>query len=111
MNVSHVLKKPIVTEKSLRRMGMSHYTFEVHINTNKAEVAEAVEELFDVTVLRVKIMNRKGKQKRTVGRRKTVQTSPKKIAIVAIDPKDSIELFSEFDADQVENEEESDEGE
>ena len=106
MELSHIVKKPVVTEKSLRRMGLNQYTFEVHADANKAMVAEAVADLFGVTVFRVKIMNRKGKEKRVLRKRHTVTTATKKLAIVTIDPKDSIDLFSEFDADEVESQEE-----
>ena len=44
----------------------------------------------------VKIMIRKGKKKRVMGTRKFTETSKRKMAIVTIDPKQSIDLFDEF---------------
>ncbi len=58
---------------------------------NKEQIKRAVEQVFDVKVLRVNTMNRKGKVKRTgykLGKRKHV-----KRAIVTLAEGDSIDLF------------------
>ncbi len=102
MNIQHIIKKPLITEKSLQRVGQNQYSFEVHKDANKVQVAEAVAQLFDVNVFKVKMMIRKGQQKRLLRSRKTTITAMRKIAIVTIDPKQSIGLFSEFDASKVE---------
>ncbi len=68
-----VVIKPIVTEKSMDDMAEGKYTFEVHKSTNKAEVKEAVERIFDVKVEKVSTMNVKGKVKRlgkSIGKRR-----------------------------------------
>ena len=68
-----VLIKPIVTEKSMEDMAEGKYTFEVDKRSNKAEVKEAVERIFDVKVEKVSTLNVKGKVKRlgkSIGRRK-----------------------------------------
>ena len=60
-----ILLKPVVNEKSLRLATEENkYTFIVDISSNKNLIQEAVEKLFDVSVLKVNIMNRKGKSKR-----------------------------------------------
>lgn len=107
MNIQHIIKKPLITEKSLQRVGQNQYSFEVHKDANKVQVAEAVAELFGVDVFKVKMMIRKGKEKRLLRSRKTTITASRKIAIVTIDPSQSIGLFSEFDASKVETSEES----
>ena len=59
--------------------------------SNKEEIRDAVEEVFDVTVLRVNTMNRKGKRKRSgykLGKRKDL-----KRAVVTVAEGDSIDLF------------------
>lgn len=96
MSVAHILKNPVVTEKSMSRIGKNQYTFEVDMNTNKVAVAEAVSALFKVDVYDVKILIQKGKRKRIMGTRKFTQTPSKKLAIVTIDPKQSIDLFDEL---------------
>ena len=50
-HITDVLKKPILTEKSLRLMDEENkYTFDVDVRCNKVEIKEAVEKLFNVKV-------------------------------------------------------------
>ena len=83
---------PVVSEKSYDLIENENiYTFEVDPRSNKEEIRDAIEEVFEVTVIRVNTMNRKGKRKRsgyTFGKRKDV-----KRAIVKIAEGDSIDLF------------------
>ena len=78
-----VLIAPLISEKSYDRIADSNsYTFFVHTNSNKPEIKKAVQELFDVDVLSVNTMYRKGKKKRfgyVLG-----QQSTRKIAIVTL---------------------------
>lgn len=92
MHPYEVLKRPIVTEKSLRlRDEFNQYVFEVDRRANKRQVKEAVELAFDVTVEDVRIINMPGKTRRWG--RKMVRTSPWKKAIVTLAEGDSIQLF------------------
>lgn len=60
-----VLKEPHTSEKStLLSDKCGHYTFKVLKTANKAEIKQAVEQLFNVKVKGVTLMNVKGKQKR-----------------------------------------------
>lgn len=60
-----VLKEPHTSEKStLLADKCSQYTFKVLKTANKAEIKQAVEQLFNVKVKGVTLMNVKGKQKR-----------------------------------------------
>lgn len=55
----------LVTEKGAELAeDLNKYTFRVNRNSNKIEIREAVEVLFDVKVSAVNVMNRKGKRKR-----------------------------------------------
>jgi len=87
-----VLIAPLISEKSYDRIADSNsYTFFVHSNSNKPEIKRAVQELFDVDVLSVNTMYRKGKKKRfgyIVG-----QQSTRKIAIVTLQEGQTIEAF------------------
>ena len=87
-----VLLAPVISEKSYDRISASNsYTFFVHPKTNKLEVKKAVEQMFDVSVLRVNTMYRKGKKKRfgyVYG-----QQSDRKIAIVTLPEGQTIEAF------------------
>ena len=60
-----VLLRPVVSEKSTNAAEANRQVgFEVLENATKAEVREAVEKLFDVTVMAVQVLNVRGKIKR-----------------------------------------------
>ena len=84
--------KPVVSEKSYDLIqDFNTYTFLVDKRTNKTEIKQAIEDIFDVRVVSVNTMNRKGKQKRTgwtVGRR-----SDSKRALIKLAVGDSIDIF------------------
>ncbi len=64
-HITDVLKKPVLTEKSLLlQQNENKYTFDVDLTANKTEVKVAVEKMFDVKVESVNIMNVKPKTKR-----------------------------------------------
>ena len=65
MNANQIIRRPLVTEKStlLREEG-NVLAFEVDPKANKIEVKKAVEELFKVKVVDVRIFNVRGKMKR-----------------------------------------------
>lgn len=92
-NPYEVIIKPLVTEKSTIAMANDKYTFEVDINANKLEIAEAVSQLFDVDVVAVNVMKSIPK----FGRwgRKTVKRKPaKKKAIVTLAPGQRIDILA-----------------
>jgi large subunit ribosomal protein L23 len=91
MELYQIIKKALITEKStVARDATNQYNFEVHINANRIEVGRAVEKLFKVKVLRVRVMNVHGKMKRT-GRIIGARHSWKK-AIVTLAPGNRIEI-------------------
>ncbi|MDD4003965.1 MAG: 50S ribosomal protein L23 [Elusimicrobiaceae bacterium] len=66
--IYEVLKRPILTEKSLTQKDKENkYSFEVAPNANKAEIRQAVEKLFKVNVTKITTVSMKGKLHR-VGR-------------------------------------------
>ena len=88
-----VIVKPVVSEKSYALLEENVYTFEVAKSASKPEIRDAVESIFDVTVLKVNTLNRDGKRKRnrrtpTFGKRPDV-----KRAYITLAEGDSIELF------------------
>lgn len=91
-SVYDVIKKPIVTERSMDDARARRYTFAVDPHANKVEIREAVEAIFGVEVESVNTMNYDGKIKRmgaNSGRR-----SAWKKAIVSITEKSKpIEFF------------------
>jgi large subunit ribosomal protein L23 len=63
--VSHdIIRKPIITEKSMAVLGEKKYTFVVDVHANKCQIKKAVEEVFGVKVDEVKTANIMGKMKR-----------------------------------------------
>ena len=74
MNANQIIRRPLVTEKStLLREKSNNLAFEVDANANKIEVKKAVEELFKVKVIEVRLFNVGGKMKRLgrwVGKRR-----------------------------------------
>ncbi|MDA0986495.1 MAG: 50S ribosomal protein L23 [Bacteroidetes bacterium] len=57
------LIKPLLTEKMTSMTSLRQYAFSVNINSNKIEIAKAVEKKFNVEVLSVRTVNVKGKLK------------------------------------------------
>jgi large subunit ribosomal protein L23 len=91
MHTFDILRKPIVTEKSTYLQEESRYVFEVAPEATKHEIKRAVEEAFDVTVVKVNTVSVRGKSKR-YGPRFTEQRSWKK-AIVTLAPNNTITIF------------------
>lgn len=87
-----VVLKPLVTEKGMHRSTRCNaYAFQVNRLATKTDVKRAVEELFEVKVLKVHVQNRKGKPRRT--RMQFGSTKDWKKAIVTLDAEHRIELF------------------
>ena len=89
-HMTDVLKKPVLTEKSLAlQTEENKYTFDVDLDANKI----AVEKLFNVKVEKVNIMNVKPKAKR-MGRYEG-KTNKRRKAIVKLAEGNSINYFDE----------------
>lgn len=90
-----VLRRPLVTEKSNNQSSQLHqYVFEVASNATRTVVKDAVEKIFDVTVIRVNVMNVPAKRSRKSRSRRMVITRPSfKKAIVTLAPEDRLAIF------------------
>lgn len=62
-----VIRSPLVTEKSTMASEHSQVVFKVAMSATKPEIKEAIERLFNVKVLAVNTLIRKGKTKRFKG--------------------------------------------
>ena len=60
----HVILEPVVSEKAYNLIQFDKYTFKVHPKAHKTQVRQAIELLFGVHVVAVKIVNVPGKPKR-----------------------------------------------
>ena len=78
-----VIIRPVITEHSYDAMENNVYTFEVAKDSNKVEIAQAVEAIFNVKVVKVNTLNVKPKPTRTW-----------KKAMVTLKEGDTIEIFS-----------------
>jgi large subunit ribosomal protein L23 len=92
MDASQVIIRPVVSEKSYVLASADKYTFRVHPDAHKTQIRQAVEQLFEVTVVEVRTMSVKSKPKRrgfTSGRTRTW-----KKAVVTVKEGDSIPIFA-----------------
>ena len=85
MHLYDVLKRPVDTEKTRYQgeLDEPQYSFEVDRRANKQQVKAAVEQIFDVDVLKVHVVNVKPKRGR-YGRRIVVRRPGWKKAIVTL---------------------------
>jgi large subunit ribosomal protein L23 len=92
MELYQVIKKMLLTEKStIMREQANQYNFEVNPKANKIEVKQAVEKIFKVRVMDVRMISVHGKLKRVgkvLGKRKDW-----KKAVVTLAPENRIESF------------------
>lgn len=86
-----VIIRPIITEHSYDMMENNVYTFEVAKDSNKVEIRQAIEAIFNVSVAKVNTLNVKPKPKRV--RYQVGQTRTWKKAMVTLKEGDTIELF------------------
>ncbi|WP_328424616.1 50S ribosomal protein L23 [Streptomyces sp. NBC_00443] len=86
-----ILIKPVVSEKSYALLDDNKYTFVVAPGSNKTQIKQAVETVFEVKVTGVNTINRQGKRKRT--RTGFGQRASTKRAIVTLAEGDRIDIF------------------
>jgi large subunit ribosomal protein L23 len=92
MDSNAIIVKPLVTEKSTHQQNTRNsYAFQVATGANKHQIKDAVERQYNVKVVDVRTMNRKGKPRRA--RYKLTSTSDWKKAVVVLDENSRIELF------------------
>ena len=88
-----VIIRPVVSEKSYGLLEDNVYTFVVAPAATKPEIRDAVESIFDVTVVKVNTLNRKGKRKRNRRNFTYGSRADQKRALVTLAEGDSIDLF------------------
>ena len=64
MDPSHVIIRPVVSEKTFVLAEAGKYTFRVHEHAHKTQIRQAVEQLFDVKVVDIRTASVKSKPKR-----------------------------------------------
>jgi len=87
-----IILRPLVTEKGTHQFTRHNaYPFQVNLWANKDQIKAAVQELFNVRVLKVRTQNRLGKSRRY--RFKMGRLPNWKKAIVTLHEEDRIEFF------------------
>jgi Ribosomal protein L23 len=87
-----IIRRPVVTEKSMASMSEKKYTFIVDIHANKSMIKRAVEDVFGVKVEDVKTAKYIGKTKR-VGVHIGKRPDYKKAVIKLTEESKTIEFF------------------
>ena len=92
MDRYQVVIRPLITKKGTHQAdSLRAYPFQVHRDANKAEIRQAVEEIYNVKVIDVRTANRKGKpRRRGLARGRTANW---KKAVVILHENDRIDLF------------------
>ncbi|EFU74610.1 50S ribosomal protein L23 [Enterococcus italicus] len=93
MNLLDIIKKPVITEKSMLAMDEKKYTFEVDTRANKTLVKQAVEAAFGVEVKNVNIINVRPKFKR-MGKYAGYTKKRRKAVVTLTEASKEIELFA-----------------
>jgi len=95
ITIYDVLRRPLITEKSNYQSGvLRQYTFEVSSQATKTLVKDAIETLFDVSVVRVNMINTPAKRsRRAKSRRLLVRSAGYKKAIVTLAEGNTLEMF------------------
>ena len=87
-----IILRPLVTEKGVHKAErVNAYAFEVHKDATKEDVKQAVEELYNVKVVKVNTQNRHGKPRRF--KQRLFKTGDWKKAIVILDKEYRIDFF------------------
>ena len=93
MQKAVIIKKPVITEASLRDASEGLYTFEVDTRANKFQIKQAIEEMFKVHVTKVVTIISKGKKRLAGKKRQEIHESDRKKAKVRLVKDEKIKLF------------------
>jgi large subunit ribosomal protein L23 len=95
MDLSQVVVRPVVSEKTYVLSAVGKYTFQVHPDAHRTQIRQAIEALFDVHVTSVHMISVRSKPKRrglTRGR-----TRAWKKAIVQVRAGETISIFQSLE--------------
>ena len=87
-----IILAPVITEKSMYGVAEKKFTFKVANDANKIEIAQAVEELFGVSVSKVNTVSVRGRFKR-MGRNEGYRPDWKKAIVTLTENSKTIEFF------------------
>lgn len=93
MNLTYIIKRPVITEKSLKDASKGVFTFIVSKSATKDQISQAVSRAFDVDVVSVNTQTTSSKTYRSGRRRQVSHTVPGKKAHVTLESGQKINLF------------------
>lgn len=93
MNLKYIIKRPIITEKSINQTAAGEYTFAVERRASKNQICQAIKEFFKVGVVGARTINIKGKDKRVGRARRLAKLPDWKKAIVKLAEGQKIDYF------------------
>lgn len=88
-----ILRRPIITEKSMKLAQNNLYTFEVDKDSTKDQITKVVAERFNVKVVAVKTINVKGETRQQRRIKRSYKTQSFKKAVVQVEKNQKIALF------------------
>lgn len=93
LHLYDIVLRPVVTEKSQIMAEAGQYVFEVALNSNKRQIKEAIEAIFDKNVTKVNTMIMPAKRGMR-GRNEYWRSKQWKKAIVTLAEGETIDLFN-----------------
>lgn len=93
MNLTQLLKKPVITEKSLKAAAKGKFTFVVNKTATKPQIRQAVEAAFGVNVTGIATSHTTPQAYRTGKRRRLKLSAPQKKAVISLKSGQNIKLF------------------
>jgi large subunit ribosomal protein L23 len=91
-DISSVIVKPRITEKSVGQSENNVYTFIVKRSSNKIQIRDAIKALYNVTPVKVNIVNKKPAERMVGSRNRTKHVAGMKKAYVYLKKGDTINL-------------------
>jgi len=93
MDLKSVIKKPLISEKTMRLGNLNRYVFLVDERANKNQIKEAVRYFFKVDPVQVWTLKIAGEAKWALGRRRKTNISGFKKAIVALKEGQKLDFY------------------
>lgn len=93
MNLTQIIKRPLITEKSMREIANGRYSFLVAKAANSRQIAQTIENSFGVHVIKVNTSIVGGKTRRITNTRRTVTSEKLKKATVQLKEGEKIGAF------------------
>ncbi len=92
MNLSHVLVKAVLTEKTVKGTAVGKYTFLIHDEATKVDVKQALKSLYGADIVKVNIVKGYPKYKWGKGRRPVQKRAMTRRAIVTLKKGEKLDL-------------------